>query len=103
MTFKQGNGGMRLSNTMLRAVGLILSLAAAYFLTIQSLKVEMAAKAESVAVETLDRKLASIEVLLKESVVSKEQFYQFSKDIEGRLSRIEFYLKERLGDKLETN
>lgn len=88
---------------MLRIIGVILSLAAVYFLTIQSLKVEMAAKAESVAVETLDKKLANIEVMLKEGVVSKEQFYQFSKDTESRLSRIEFYLKEKLGDKVGKN
>ena len=103
MADTNGNGSLRLSGTMLRIIGLILSLAAAYFLTIQSLKVEMAAKAESVAVETLDKKLANIEVMLKESVVNKEQFYEFSKDVEGRLSRIEFYLKERLGEKVGKN
>lgn len=100
MSHSSSNGTLRISWVMLKIIGVILSLAAAYFLTIQSLKVEMAAKAESVAVETLDKKLANIEVMLREGVVSKEQFFQFSKDTEKRLSRIEFYLKERLGDKV---
>ncbi|UCG63159.1 MAG: hypothetical protein JSV52_07730 [Candidatus Zixiibacteriota bacterium] len=103
MSHNGNNGSVKVSWTMLRIIGVILSLAAVYFLTIQSLKVEMAAKAESVAVETLDKKLANIEVMLKEGVVSKEQFYQFSKDTESRLSRIEFYLKEKLGDKVGKN
>ena len=94
---------MKISPGMLKVMGIILSLAAAYFLTIQSLRVDMATKAESVTVETLDKKLAHIEVMLREAVVNKEQFYEFSKDTEARLSRIEFYLKEGLGDRLGKN
>ena len=96
-------GGFRLSAAMLKFIGVILSLAAAYFLTIQSLKIELAAKAEDTAVESLDKRLANIEVVLKESVVSREQFYEFSKDVEARLSRIEFYLKEGRGQDLGKN
>jgi hypothetical protein len=82
-------------------ITVVVSMVAAYFLTIQSLKVELAAKAESVMVETLDRKLATFEVLLREGVVSREQFYQFSRQVESRLSRIEYYLKEQTGGRCE--
>ena len=95
------DSALKISSTMLRLMGVVLSMAAAYFLTIQSLRVELAAKAESAVVERLDKKLANIEVILKEGVVSREQFYEFSKDVEARLSRIEYYLKERRGDDLE--
>ena len=91
---------LKVSPGTLKVMGIILSLAAAYFLTIQSLKVDMATKAESVTVESLDKKLAHIETMLREGVVSREQFYEFSKDTEARLSRIEFYLKEGIGDRL---
>ena len=103
MANSNGAGSLKISSGMLRIMGVIFSLAAAYFLTIQSLRVDMAAKAESVNVETLDKKLANIEVMLREGVVSKEQFYEFSKDVEGRLSRIEFYLKQGLGERLGKN
>jgi len=82
-------------------ITVVVSMVAAYFLTIQSLKVELAAKAEGVMVETLDRKLATFEVLLREGVVSREQFYQFSRQVESRLSRIEYYLKEQTGGNRE--
>jgi hypothetical protein len=100
MRDSQTSGSVKLTGDMLRFVGLVLSLAAAYFLTIQSLKVELATKAESMAVEELDKKLANIEVMLKEGVVSREQFYEFARDVEGRLSRIQFYLKEGRGEDL---
>lgn len=96
-----GDGsGFKISAAMLRFVGVLLSLAAAYFLTIQSLKVDLAGKAESAAVEALDKKLANIEVMLKEGVVGREQFYQFSKDVEKRLSRIEYYVKQKSGEEV---
>ena len=92
------NSGLRLSTQLANIMTIVVGIAAAYFLTIQSLKIELAAKAEGVVVETLDKKLANFEVMLKEGVVSREQFYQFSKDVEARLNRIEFYLKERTGE-----
>lgn len=94
-----GESGIRLSAQLVNIMTIVVGIAAAYFLTIQSLKIELAAKAESVVVETLDKKLANLEVMLKESVVSREQFYQFSKDVEARLSRIEYYLKAQMGER----
>ncbi len=90
--------GVRLSGQLINIMTIVVGIAAAYFLTIQSLKIELAAKAESVVVEALDKKLVNFEVILKESVVSKEQFYLFSKNVEARLIRIEYYLKEQAGE-----
>jgi len=94
----RGESGVRLSGQLINLMTIVIGLVAAYFLTIQSLKVELAAKAEGVVVEALDKKLANFEVMLKEGVVSKEQFYQFSKNVEARLTRIEYYLKQQAGE-----
>jgi len=87
--------GIRLSGQLINLLTIVLGVAAAYFLTIQSLKIELEAKAESAAVDALDKKLVGFEVILKETVVSRKQFFQFSKDIEARLIRIEQYLKDQ--------
>ncbi len=99
-TAKRGDS-FSISKTSLNLLGLILGVAAAYFLTIQSLKIELAAKAEGAVVERLDKKLANIEVILKEGVVSREQFFEFSKKIERRLGRIEFYLTDQSGEDID--
>lgn len=84
-----------------KLITIVFGVAAAYFLTIQSLKVELAAKAETQSVENLNRKLTNIEVILREGVVGKEQFYKFSKDIERRLIRIETLLEENKGESFD--
>jgi len=89
---------IRLSGQLLNILTIVLGIAAAYFLTIQSIKIELEAKAESAVVEALDKKLVGFEVILKEKVVSREQFFRFSKEIEARLTRIEYYLKEQAGE-----
>jgi hypothetical protein len=63
--------------------------------------VELAAKAEVSAVEKLDKRLGNIEVMLKESMLSKEQFYTFSNNMESRLGRIEYRLGAMTGEKIE--
>ena len=90
-------GELNLSSPLLNLLVVIMGLAAAYFVTIQSIKVELAAKAEAAVVTALDRKLARFEVLLSEGVVSKEEFHKFSKDVEARLIRIENHLTENRG------
>ena len=90
----------RLHGWWLNLLSVILGAATAYFMTIQSLKVELAAKAEAVMVGTLDKKLATFEVLLREGAVTKEQFYSFSSDVEARLIRIEDYLIAYSGENL---
>ena len=49
-------------------------------------------------VETLDKKLTSVEVYLKEAVVNKQQFYEHTQKMESRLDRIEHYLVEQTGE-----
>ena len=97
MKLPEGNS-FRVSGQVLNLMTLIVGIAAAYFLTIQSLKIELSEKAESAVVSTLDKKLAHLEVMIREGVVSKEQFYQFSKDIDTRLTKIEYFLMEQQGE-----
>lgn len=94
-----GSSGMILDSQLVNLLVIVVSLAATYFMTIQSLKIELAAKAESVAVETLDKKLVGLEVILKEGTVSKKEFYEFSRGIESRLDRIEQHLIIHMGEK----
>jgi len=94
------SGGIRLNGPLLRFVTVVFGIAAGYFLTIQSLKIELAAKAEAAVVETLDKKLAGFEVILKQGVVDKETFYRFSKEIEARLARIEYHLINKPGENI---
>lgn len=100
MTSPAAENGIKITGTFLRLVAMVVGIAAAYFLTIQSLKVELAAKAEISAVEKLDKKLGNIEVILKESMLSKEQFYNFSNNLETRLNRIEYRLGEMTGEQI---
>ncbi len=92
---------LRIKGPILNMITVIMGVVAAYFLTIQSLKIDLADKAEGVVVETLDKKLANIEVMIKEGMVSRDQFYQFSKEVETRLTRIEAHLVNKSGVKLE--
>ncbi len=94
---------IKITGTLLRIVATVFGIAAAYFLTIQSLRIELAAKAESTVVEKLDKKLNNIEVILKEGMLSKEQFYKFSSDMENRLTRIEYHLSEITGEQIGTS
>lgn len=88
-------GGFSLSNSFINFMTVVLGIVAAYFLTIQSLKVELAAKAEAAVVAAMDKKLAGFEVILKEGVVGREQFYEFSKEVEARLARIEYHVSNQ--------
>ena len=103
MKKKEEKGIIMFNTPMLKFIMIILGVATSYFLSIQSIKVELAAKAEMKTVEQLDKKLTNIEYILNRGVLSKEQFYQFSQGIEHRLSRIEFLLEKNKGDQLGNN
>ena len=90
----------KFAGSWLNVLTVALGIAGAYFMTIQSLKLELAAKAENKVVATLDKKLNNFEVILREGVVSKEEFFRLSKEIDARLARIEFYLTDKAGDKI---
>ena len=103
MTEKESGSSLKISSTLIRLVTITFAVAATYFMTIQSLKIELAEKAGRVAVGSLDKKLTNLEVILKESVVSKEEFFRHSKEIERRLSRIEYYLIDNKGEQIGKN
>ena len=76
----------------------LLGMSAAYFTTIGSIRVSLAEKAEAVLVETIDKKLTRLEVIIKEGMISKDQFFEFGSNIESRLTRIESHLTNNAGD-----
>jgi len=96
-----GQSLLRNLGQLLQLLVVIFGIVAAYFMTIQSLKVELAEKAERVMVETLDKKLTNFEVILIEGVVSKDEFHRFSKEVDHRLARIEYILVDKSGENLE--
>ncbi len=83
-----------LNKPLFNFVMALLGMSAAYFTTIGNIKIQLAEKAETVLVEALDKRLARMEVVIKEGRVSKDEFFQFRNNIESRLARIEFYLIE---------
>ena len=85
---------MFIGRPLVNIILVLLGMSAAYFTTIGSIKIQLAEKAESVLVETLDKKLARLEVVITEGRVSKDEFFEFKNNIESRLSRIEYYLME---------
>ncbi|MCX6829496.1 MAG: hypothetical protein NT002_09485 [candidate division Zixibacteria bacterium] len=96
---ENGNGKISwaalLNRPIFNFVMALLGMSAAYFTTIGSIKVQLAEKAETVLVEALDKRLARIEVVIKEGRVSKDEFFEFRNNIDSRLTRIEFYLTEQ--------
>lgn len=78
---------------------MLFGLSAAYFTTIGSIKAELAAKAETVLVNTIDQRLSQMEVLIREGLIDKDDFFKFQNSVESRLARIESYLIEYKGDK----
>lgn len=69
-----------------------LGIITAYYTTIAGIKLDLSQKAESVVVNQLDKRLSNIEVMLNQNFLTKEEFHQFSQDLQNRLSRIEYQL-----------
>jgi hypothetical protein len=88
----------RISGPMWNVITIVLGIVAAYFMTIQQLRVDLAAKAEAAVVGTLDKKISGLEVYLKEAVVNKQQFFEHTQKMETRLDRIERYLIDQTGE-----
>ncbi|UCD94060.1 MAG: hypothetical protein JSU69_09860 [Candidatus Zixiibacteriota bacterium] len=83
-----------LSRSLLNFIVILLGMAAAYFTTIGSIKIQLAEKAESALVEKIDKRLGRLEVTIIEGTISKDEFCQFRNSIESRLTRIEYFLVE---------
>jgi len=71
-----------------------LGIITAYYTTIAGIKLDLCQKAESVVVNQLDKRLSRIELLLKENFLTKEEFHNFSQNLQNRLGRIEYELSE---------
>ena len=84
----------KVGSQVVNLLGIVIGIIAAYFMTIQSLKVDLATKAETVMVDAIDRKLAGFEAMLKDGVLTPKQFDRFTRDLEARLTRIEDHLIE---------
>jgi hypothetical protein len=69
-----------------------LGIITAYYTTIAGIKLDLSQKAESVAVNQLDKRLSNIEVMLNQNFLTREEFHRFSQDLQNRLSRIEYQL-----------
>jgi len=61
----------------------------AYLGTISELKLAIAEKADRQAVEKIDLRLARIEVLMSDHLLTKDEFYQLRDELLVRLTRIE--------------
>ena len=66
----------------------------AYYTTIAGIKLDLSQKAETSVVNQLDKRLSNIEVMLNRNFLTKDEFYQFSQDLQTRLTRMEFQLSE---------
>lgn len=62
---------------------------AAYLGTINELKLALAEKADRRAVEKIDLRLAKLEVVINEKLLTKDEFYQLRDELLVRLARIE--------------
>jgi hypothetical protein len=65
----------------------------AYYTTIAGIKLDLSKKAESEMVNQLDKRLSNIEILLGKNFLTKDEFYNFSEDLQKRLTRIEYQLQ----------
>jgi hypothetical protein len=96
---RRPDDGIRLTSQLINFVMIALTIAAGYFMTIQSLRLELAGKAENVTVQVLDKKMGNLEILFREGAISKEEFFRFSREVDSRLARIESHLSGNTGEK----
>jgi hypothetical protein len=64
----------------------------AYYTTIAGIKLDLSKKAESEMVNQLDKRLSNIEILLSKNFLTKDEFHDFSEDLQKRLTRMEYEL-----------
>jgi predicted Holliday junction resolvase-like endonuclease len=85
---------------IITVVIVIVTALSTYYTTIESLKLEVAGKAEDKFVATLDKRISNLEIRLAENFATKEDFYRLKEDLLIRLSGIEARIgeKERHGE-----
>jgi hypothetical protein len=67
---------------------------AAYYGTINGIKLDLSKKAEAANVDQLDKRLSNIEVLLNNKFITKEEFFAFREEINSRLIKIEYQTRK---------
>jgi len=84
---------------IITVIVIIVTALSTYYTTIESLKLEVAGKAEDKFVATLDKRISNLEIRLAENFATREDFYQLKEELLIRLSSIEAYIgqKERHG------
>jgi hypothetical protein len=87
--------GFYFSRSVVNFLMIMLGLVAAYFTTIGAIRIELAEKAESKLVATIETRLSELEVVIIEGRVKKDEFYEFRNEVESRLARIESFLIEQ--------
>jgi hypothetical protein len=73
-------------------LGLVLALCgvmAGYFATIYEIKINLAHKAENQALINLERRVFSLEIYLKERMVTRDDFCLFKENLGKRLNELE--------------
>lgn len=62
---------------------------AGYFATIYGIKMDLAGKAESQSVINLEKRVLSLEIYLKEKMLTKEEFFLFRESLGSRLDNLD--------------
>ncbi len=82
-------------NFLLALVLALCGAMAGYFATIYEIKMNLAHKAENQALINLERRVFSLEIYLKERMVTRDDFYFFKENLEKRLNEPEYERKAK--------
>jgi hypothetical protein len=77
-------------NFLLALVLALCGVMAGYFATIYEIKMNLSHKAENQALINLERRVYSLEIYLKERMVTRDDFYLFKENLEKRLNELEY-------------
>jgi hypothetical protein len=76
-------------NFLLALVLTLCGVLAGYFATIYEIKMSLAHKAENEALVNLEKRVLSLEIYLKERMITRDDFYLFRENLEKRFGDIE--------------
>jgi hypothetical protein len=82
-------------NFLLALVLALCGVMAGYFATIYEIKMNLAHKADNQALINLERRVFSLEIYLKERMVTRDDFYLFKESLEKRLNELEYERKAK--------
>jgi len=90
-----GKVGIKLLQFLIAVIIAVSGVVAGYVTTIYGIKLDLADKADVVAVTEMDKKLTQIEIILQEKLLTKDDFYQFREELDRRLDSIEKRIDNR--------